>query len=134
MNTTNNKESIKKGTKNLALWTSAWLTMLLIVTIGPDVLWDNDIITLSGIVINLIIGIVMLISNKNLFNNYDEFQRKIQLESMAFTLGFSVIFGVFFEKMYSSGLIDLKPKIHLLVIFISITYIISLIINVRRYK
>ena len=45
--------------------------MLIIVNIGPDVLWDNDIITLSGIVSNLIIGIVMLISNKNLFNNYD---------------------------------------------------------------
>ena len=76
----------------------------------------------------------MLISNKNLFDNYDEFQRKIQLESMAFTLGLSVIFGVLFEKMHSSGLIDLKPKIHLLIIFISITYIISLIINMRRYK
>jgi len=134
MNTTNKKELIKKTTRNLALWTLTWLITLFIVSIGPDMLWESTLVTMIGILINLVVGITMLISNKNLFDYYDEFQRKVQLESMAFSLGLSVIFGVLFEKIHNLGLIDLEPKIHLLIVFISLTYIISLIINMRRYQ
>ena len=69
MNTTNNKELIKKGTKNLALWTSAWLTMLLIVTIGPDVLWDNDLIT-SDLLAFVVITLLPSNSNKEIMLSF----------------------------------------------------------------
>jgi len=128
------KTQLKKNTINLAIWTFAWVGTLAIATIGPNELWDNLTLTKIGLVINLTIGIGMLIANKNLFNYYDEFQRKIQLEAIAITLGLTVIVGILFEASYNLGVISLMPKIHFLIFFISITYIISVLLNSRRYK
>jgi len=128
------KEILKKKTKNLAVWTFVWVFTFFIATEGPNEFWNNKIITVIALVVNLIIGIVMLISNKNLFDHYDEFQRKVQLEAMAFTLGLTVVIGLLFEETYKLGLITITPKIHHIIFFIGLTYIISVLLNSRRYK
>jgi len=76
----------------------------------------------------------MIIANKNLFNYYDELQRKIHLEAMALTLGLTVVVGISYEFSFDSGIINSEPETEYLIMFIAISYIVSVLLNSRRYK
>jgi hypothetical protein len=76
----------------------------------------------------------MIISNKNLFNYYDELQKKIQFEAMAITLGLAVVVGIVYEVSFDFGVIDSEPEFEYLMMFICFTYIVSTIVNSSRYR
>ena len=48
----------------------------------------------------------MLYSNKNMFDEYDELQKKIQLESMAISLFLNLFIGILWVGVYQSNLIN----------------------------
>ena len=128
------KEILKKHTKILMAWTFAWIVSLAFLSGGVNNLWDSLLITKIGLLINLAIGVGMIIANKNLFNHYDELQKKIQFEAMALTLGLAVVVGVVYEVSFDFGVINSEPEFEYLVIFISICYIVSTLLNSLRYK
>ena len=124
----------KKYTKILLGWTFAWVVSLAFLSAGVNYLWDSLLITKIGLLINLSIGVGMIIANKNLLNHYDELQKKIQLEAMALTLGLAVVVGIIYEVSFDFGIINSEPEGEYLVIFISICYIVSNLLNSRRYR
>ena len=124
----------KKQTKIMLAWCFAWLASLAFLTAGVNYLWDSLLITKIGLLINLAIGVGMIIANKNLFNHYDELQKKIQLEAMALTLGLTVVVGCVYEVSFDFGVINSEPEGEYIVIFISICYIVSTLLNSRRYR
>jgi hypothetical protein len=124
----------KKYTKILLGWTFAWVVSLAFLSAGVNYLWDSLLITKIGLLINLSIGVGMIIANKNLLNHYDELQKKIQLEAMALTLGLAVVVGLIYEVSFDFGIINSEPEGEYLVIFISICYIVSNLLNSRRYR
>jgi hypothetical protein len=128
------KKILKKYTKKLAIWTVAWVGSLAFLTVAENTLWDSLLITKIGLLINFSIGIGMIIANKNLFDHYDELQKKIHLEALALTLGLTVIVGISYEVSFDFGIINSEPEGEYLVFFISICYIVSTLLNSRRYK
>ena len=124
----------KKQTKILLAWTVAWVGSLAFLTGAENTLWDSLLITKIGLLINFAIGIGMIIANKNLFDHYDELQKKIHLEALALTLGLTVIVGISYEVSFDFGIINSEPETEYLIIFISFSYIVSNIINSRRYR
>jgi len=68
----------KKQMKIMLAWTLAWVVSLGILTGAENSLWDNNIYTIIGLIINFAFGIGMIIANKNLFKTYDELQIKTQ--------------------------------------------------------
>ena len=124
----------KKYTKILLGWTFAWVVSLAFLSGGVNNLWDSLLITKIGLLINLSIGVGMIIANKNLLNHYDELQKKIQLEAMALTLGLAVVVGLIYEVSFDFGIINSEPEGEYIVIFISICYIVSTLLNSRRYR
>ena len=124
----------KKYTKILLGWTFAWVVSLAFLSAGVNYLWDSLLITKIGLLINLSIGVGMIIANKNLLNHYDELQKKIQLEAMALTLGLTVVVSCVYEVSFDFGIINSEPEGEYLVIFISICYIVSTLLNSRRYR
>ena len=124
----------KKYTKILLGWTFAWVVSLAFLSAGVNYLWDSLLITKIGLLINLSIGVGMIIANKNLLNHYDELQKKIQLEAMALTLGLTVVVGCVYEVSFDFGVINSEPEGEYIVIFISICYIVSTLLNSRRYR
>ena len=76
----NVKQLLKKKTKFLAIWASAWVGTLAFLSFGVKNLWESLTLTKIGLLINFALGIVLIVANKNLFNLYDELQRKIHLE------------------------------------------------------
>jgi len=124
----------KRQNKIMLAWTFAWVASIAFLTGGVNSLWDSLLITKIGLLINLAIGIGMIIANKNLFNTYDELQKKIQFEAMAVTLGLVVVVGLVYEVSFDFGVINKEPEFEYLMLFISFSYIASNIINAKRYS
>lgn len=130
-----NKKVRKKHLIHLAFWTWSWVLTLAIATFGPVFFWEEkSALTIVAIVVNLAIGILMVLANRKLFNHYDELERKIHLESMGLTLGLAVIIGLTYSLLDQKNLIHSDAEIGFLVGFIGITYIISLMVNRKRYS
>jgi len=128
------KEERKKRTIQLAIWTWTWVATLAVATFGPKFIWEESTFWTSlAIGINLLNGILMILANRKLFNHYDELERKIHLESMGFTLGIAVVAGLSFSLMDQTNLIESDAEIGFLVGFIGVTYMITLLINRKRY-
>ena len=127
-------EDQKKQTKIMLAWTLAWVLSLGVLTFAENALWENKTYTTIGLIINFAIGIGMIIANKNLFKTYDELQKRIQFEAMAITLGLAVVVGLTYEVSFDFGIIGKEPEFEYLMMFISLSYIISNIVNYRRFR
>jgi len=128
------KEERIKRTKKLAIWTWSWVATMAIATFGPEFIWDNHpFLTPFAIVVNLVNGILMILANRDLFNHFDELERKIHLEAMGITLGLAVVVGLTFSLMHQKGIIAFDAEIGYLVMFIGVTYMIVMMINRKRY-
>ena len=124
----------KKYTILLMVWTFSWVASLAFLTGAENTLWNNLIYTKIGLLLNLAIGIGMIIANKNLFKHYDELQKKIHFESMALTLGLTVVVGLVYEISFDFGVINSEPEFEYLVFFICFSYMTSIIVNSLRFK
>ena len=130
----NVKQLLKKKTKYLAIWASAWVGTLAFLSFGVNNLWESLTLTKIGLLINFALGIVLIVANKNLFNLYDELQRKIHLESMALTLGLTVIVGISYEVSFDFGVIHSEPEGEYLIMFTCFSYGVSMLFNSLRYR
>ena len=124
----------KKPTKILLIWVLAWVVSTAVLSAGVNNLWDSMLLTKIGLFINLTLGVGMIIANKNLFNYYDELQKKIHFEAMALTLGLTVVVGLVYEISFDFGVISSEPEFEYLVFFICFSYMSSIVINSLRYK
>ncbi len=124
-----------KRLKKLAVWTWSWVATLAIATFGPMFIWDdNAFLTYFAVIVNLSNGILMILANRDLFNHFDELEKKIHLESMGISLGLGVVFGLTFSLLDQLHLIPFDADIAFLVMFMAITYLIAMVINTRRFK
>lgn len=133
------KKERNKRIKQLALWTWSWVGTLAIATFGPTFIWGNQdptthvTLTAFAIVFNFVIGVLMLYANRQLFNHYDELERKIHLEAMALTLGLSIIVGLSYSLLDQVDFLAADAEIGFLVGFIGVTYLITLLVIRKRY-
>jgi len=124
-----------KNSKELKIWTLAWTLSMAIATFGPQFLWNEESIgTLLAIIVNLILGVRMILANRKFINSGDELQKKIQLESLGLSLGLAVIVGLSYSLLDQMNLISGNAEINILVLFIGITYLVTMTVNNRKYK
>ena len=128
------KEERQKRLKNLGLWTWTWVATLALATFGPKFIWEeNQFYTTLAILVNLVNGVLMILANRKLFNHYDELERKLHLESLALTLGLTVIVGLTFSLLDQTNVNPFDDEIGILVVFNGLTYMTTLLINRKRY-
>jgi hypothetical protein len=133
MKSTQQKERNKK-LRTLATWTFTWVITMAIASFGPKYIWDHHtFLTPFAIVVNFVNGLLMIIANRDLFNHFDELERKIHLEATGFTLVLSVVAGLSYSLLDTTDLIPFDASIAILVMFMSITNLLAVIINSRRF-
>ena len=126
---------VRKNTINLAIWTGAWTLSMALATFGPMVLWKgNDALTITGIIINVLLGLGMILANIRHLNGLDDLQKKIHLEAMAIALGVGIIGGLSYSLLDTTNIIAHDAEISYLVIVIALTYLISAVVGTKRYK
>jgi len=129
------KELRKKRTKQLAVWTLLWTLSMALGTFGPKYIWDNNnLLTILGIALSFALGIGMILANRRIVVEGDELERTIQLESMGITLGLAVVVGLSYSMLYTTKLLSGHAEIANLVIFIGLTYLVSSVINTKKYR
>lgn len=129
------KKERKKNLYQLAAWTWSWVATLAIATYGPKYIWDDHyFLTVFAVLVNFANGILMIIANRNLFNNFDELESKIHLESLALTLGLAVVVGLSYSLLDNTNSINSTAEISNLVLFIGVTYLVCVTVNTRRYS
>lgn len=105
------------------------------MVVGPRELWENNnLFTIFAAFVNLVLIVSMLYFNKNLFKSYDELQKTINLKATAVTLFLTVFLGLFWEGIYHSGLFSIQPRFSLIVVFSSISMIVSSVVISRQYS
>ena len=123
------KQRNKQNTLNLAKWTVAWLLTLAIASFGPHFLWqEQTVITVAAIVINILVGVMMILANKRQLQGMDELQQRVQLNAMGITLGASLVFGLAYSLLQSSGLVHFNEDISHLVLFMGVTYLVCILV------
>ena len=114
-------------TTNLMIWTAAWVLTVAISKFGPAQF------NLLAILLNVGVGMGMIWANIRFLKAQDELMRKVQLEAMGISLGVTVVGGIALSLSNSTNLIPFDAQINHLVFLIGLTYIVSMIINMRRY-
>lgn len=128
------KKERKKNLYTLAAWTWSWVATMAIAAFGPVYIWDDhSVLTVLAVSVNFVHGILMIFANRRFFNNFDELERRIHLESLALTLGLAVVVGLSYSLLDTTNLIGFDAEISNLVIFIGVTYLVLVTINTRRY-
>jgi hypothetical protein len=129
------KKKTHKTTISLAFWTTGWVSTMAVAVFGPQFLWPgNTGATLAAVIINLVLGIGMIRSNVIHLNTLDELMQKIQLQSMGIALGVGVVGGLTYSTLDITNLIPMDAEIGFLVMLISVTYLVSIVINTKRFK
>lgn len=125
----------QKSTARLAIWTFLWVLTVAIPAFGPEFLWgENDLINLMAILLNIGVGIGMIIANINHIKLQDEMMQKVQLEAMGISLGVAIVGGIAFSMLDVTNLIPFDAEIGALVGLIGLTYLVTVYVNIRRYK
>lgn len=128
-------EQTRRTTVRLASWTVLWVLTVAIPAFGPVLFWgENNLINLLVILLNVSVGIGMIIANIQHLKVQDELMQKVQLEAMGITLGVAIVGGIAYSMLDATNVIPFDAEIGFLVMIIGITYLISLFINLRRYK
>jgi len=126
---------IRTSTIRLAQWTGAWLAATALMAFGPKFLWNKALVfTLLVVGLDVAVGVGMILSNKNYLAELDELQRKVQLNSMAITLGVGLIAGVPLAVMDSYHVLPFHADISSLLILMSLTFGASNLYGTRRYR
>lgn len=125
----------RKSTIRLAKWTILWLLSVAIPAFGPTLFWgENNLINVLVILLNIGIGIGMIMANIQHIKLQDEMMQKVQLEAMGISLGVAIVGGIAYSMLDATNVIPFDAEIGGLVGLIGVTYLISLFINLRRYK
>ena len=93
--------------------------------------FDND---LCSFVVNIIMGAAMIWANKRHLDHQDELQRKVQLEAMSLALGISVVLGLAATSLTQNSLLGFDFEISHLMMVLGVTYIVALLLGMRKYR
>lgn len=128
------KQRNKLNTVHLAKWTLAWVLTLALASFGPKSLWpeQSTLFSIAAVVLNISAGIMMILANKRHLAGLDELQQRLHLNAMAITLGGSLVFGLAYSVLQTSGIISLRQGISHLVMFMGITYFVCVVVMTKQ--
>jgi len=133
--TTSFKQKQFNNTKKLAFWTLIWVLATALATFGPEYIWENSLFTYAGVGLFLITGAAMIWANRKYLMDQDELQRRMHLEAMSITLGVAVVLGLGLSILDQQDLLfGFDLDFAFITIIISVSYMLSLLINLRRFK
>lgn len=122
-------------TIRLALWTLVWTGTLALAIFGPELLW-SDVPVLSGVAValNLAGGVGWIVAYARYLRGIDEFQRKLNLDALAVTLGAGFVVGFAYLAAETAGLLTYDLSIALFPTFLAAVYLVTIAIGWIRYR
>ena len=123
-----------KNANQVLLWMFAWVGSLGIVSFCSKYEWYSSTLPIIiAFVIHTGIGIGMILAYKRFLKELDELERKIQLGSLALSVGATVVGFTSYSILGKAGIVpELSPSYLIMLLFF--TYGAGLIIGRIRYR
>lgn len=132
---TSDQRDAVRVTVRFAFWTTAWVAALALARFGPSLLWHAlPAVTWIAVAINLTVGIGWVVAFARWLRGMDEFQRKVQLDALAVTLGAGFIVGFAHVVADAAGLIAYDLDIALFPVLLAVVYLGAIVIGWLRYR
>ena len=123
-----------KNTIRLIGWVFVWtLTMVLADKAELYEWYSSELISILAIVINAIIGIGMIVVFMQFLKELDELQRKIQLDSLALSMGIGLV-GSFSYSLLVTAKFIIDAEISDIILLMILTYVVGIIVGQVRYR
>jgi hypothetical protein len=125
----------RRSTLNLFLWAAIWVASFAIATFGPKFIWDKAApITWVACAVTILIGIGAIIAHRNQIRDQDELLQRVTLQAFAITVGAVIIIGCPYTILQANRLVPSELGIPTLMVVISVTYLTSMLIGLKRYR
>ena len=116
-------------------WSVAWVGTCALWVFGPKFLWAKVLVfTLLAVGLNVLVGIGAIMANKRYFEELDDLQRRVHLNSLAITVGVAFIVAVPYSVLDSYHVIPFHADVAHLVMLMGLTYGASNLYGTRRYR
>lgn len=124
-----------RATGGLVAWGAAWVASLALARFGPG-LWGESqhAATWVAIGVNVVIGVVWIVSFARFLRAIDDLQRKILLDALAAALGAGWILGSAYVVADASGLIPGGIDFVVLPIVMGVVYLVAFVVGRIRYR
>ncbi len=124
----------KKNHIRLIGWVFVWsLTMVLADKAELYEWYSSEVISILAIVTNAIIGIGMIVVFMRFLKELDELQRKIQLDSLALSMGIGLV-GSFSYSLLVTAKFILDVEISDIIFLMLFAYVVGIIVGQVRYR
>lgn len=129
------EQGVRHSTRQLAIWTLAWLVTLAVATFGSLLLWESSLtLKLASILLNFVIGLGTIRANIRHIQSLDEMMQKVHLQAMGMAMGISIVAGITLSVLGSTDVLPFEADISLLVALTGLVYGIGTAIGMRSYK
>jgi hypothetical protein len=128
---------ILRGSKKIALWAGAWALTTALLALGPEFLWAGQLwLTLVTAAASLAAGVGVAFAWLHHLRELDELHRKVHLEAMAMTLGVGWFVSIPYTLLEGHDAAPFDDDIAraALMILISLTFAVSILAGLRRYR
>ena len=123
-----------KNTIRLIVWVFAWtLTMVLADKAELYEWYSSELISILAIVINAVTGIGMIVVFIQFLKELDELQRKIQLDSLALSMGIGLVGSFSYSLLVTAKFIS-DAEISDIILLMMLTYVVAIIVGQVRYR
>ena len=124
----------KKNHRRILYWIVAWTVTMVLADKAELYEWHSSaLISILAIVINAGIGIGMIVTYMRFLTELDELQRKIQLDSLALSLGVALV-GSFSYSLLVTAKFITDAEISDIILLMGTTYAVGLIVGQVRYR
>ena len=124
----------KKNHIRLIGWVFVWsLTMVLADKAELYEWYSSEVISILAIVTNAIIGIGMIVVFMRFLKELDELQRKIQLDSLALSMGIGLVGSFSYSLLVTAKFIS-DAEISHIILLMGLTYTVGIIVGQIRYR
>lgn len=123
-----------KSLGRLACWAGVWLAATALMKFGPKFLWNQSLLTVLAIGLNVCVGIGLTLAHRRYIAELDELQQKIYLNALGITVGVAVIIGIPYSVMDTYHVIPFHAQISHLVGLMSLTFVVSTVYGAVRYR
>ena len=129
-----NEWTAKKNHRRILYWIVAWTVTMVLADKAELYEWHSSaLISILAIVINAGIGIGMIVTYIRFLKELDELQRKIQLDSLALSMGVTLV-GSFTYSLLVTAKFITDAEISDIILLMGLTYMVGIIVGQVRYR
>lgn len=129
------EERLQSSSRKVAIWVCLWVASIALLAFGPRFIWNDALaVTLLALVVNVLVGLGVVFSNKKHLSDLDELHRKVMFDAMAITLGVALVISVPWSLLEGYGVIAIGDEIAYLLILMGLTFVASVFLGLRRYR